>query len=1561
MNKLKRKIVSLILAGAVGAGCMSVPVFADSWENDFFDSVVRYISFDYDTSDFANRTAVGTDVVIEAGKYGNAGVFNGSSSYINLGNIDSSQGKSFTVAYWIKAGDNQDAVVAGNKDWESGTNKGWTTGIYKNAIKANSGYGNSGKDKEERADTASYTLGNEWVYFAAVYNMNAKGTSTVTAYINGEKFSERRVVAGNLESTMETMIGKDSAADTRFYDGMLDEFMMCDKALSQDEIIYAMNLCKDGGTFAQKYNAVKSEEFVDLQTDSGSVELGNTIYVPVEYQGDSIDVSKIQYQSMDQSVAAVSQSGEITPLKMGNTVITVSYNDANIAYEGQYNLTVTGKSFDMSKRQDKSSNPSSDGWEFLYAPKGTTQYQSMTSYTASGDIWRKGLTGNDQYVRLNGTGFGHHPGADDDVIIKWTAPESGYINIEGCIIATAYSDTNKDGVNLTVSKGENEEELIEKLNVSFDNDFQNGGKSINKNTIIEAGEAVYFRIDNDVNNSADGFNFCPVITYIEEETTISLSSQSTEMKVGETEKVPVNTTGNIDKSLISYSSVNDNVASVDNDGNITANSIGITLIKVNYENGSISYSAAYVVKVVGEQYRMSTRSDKTGNPSADGWGFVYAPVGTNDYINFETHSTSSDEWSTSAEGYTRINASGSNSHPGTKHDVAIVWTAPQDGAVNLGGHFENTNTSSSDGVKLTILKGDESVKSMISFNDGGKDLDETIEVKQGDKIYFRFNCVSSNGNDHFKFDPIITYCNPVIETKADSYMIKPGAQMDILSSDLFEEAISADESIASVVNNDGFKIVGSGEGSTKILLISGEKTKVLNVEVTNTQQPYKFSFGGAEQTNPGAVCRIFTHLNTGDDKTVINDLSFEVKFDNTIAEILDYKGNPITTANNSGVYEINMSPGKVMSSNNSYDADSTKLNAFYLRVKETDVQNMNIQINSAIINGVAVCNELCQIENLDFQINTNPDEDRNGDGLISVGDVAVAAANAEDEDAVENIAQKSGFYPIKRVFVIGIDGAGNSIDPENAWYQYSNSDGTPSGNEVKFSAIGGKPEDKRWDFVEDVMLKEGAYTFDSLPCNPSMSAPNWTAILHGYNYYDAPTDTSGVVQRIDNEDAGNKYFPENDSKWSSFMKVAREQMPNRNLISNSNWTAIDMGIIEQSIGVWSTPYSSIYEYDGRDAHITDSITEQINSGITKNMSVMFVHFDEMDHIGHDTGKGFYSDSYYEEAKRKDEQLQEIYNAIYTNEGIKDDTILIVTTDHGGQSHYHGGTQPSELYSFITINGPTVNSGYTWSGDVEDEEAKKNDSTRSQTRDIPAIVAKALGLDADADWKGSLKRASGAFLTQKEMIKKNRDIETVEYGGGKVSVTNLKNTVTAMDITLKYSGSEAPEISASSGSTVYLKEADTANNTVHMIIYNPSGLGKNCVVSDSDIEVENVMLATDAGKEIYADIKTSDNALIEYANAENDQEISVDTISDFENIKVGVVSKDAKTNTSLIVAAYDAQGVLIGVSLTEASKDAGSQEIVVNNPVFGKDGTAEVKIMWFEDMLNVVPISEAFTI
>lgn len=969
-----KRMLATAVAVLLFVGIMAPLASAADSKKSFFDSVIRYISFDTDANDYMGNIAEATDVTIAEGKYGNAGAFNGTTSQINLGQIPVPQGTSFTVGYWIKpiADGNADAVVVGNKDWDSGSNQGWTTGIYNNAIKANIGYNSS--DTEKLANTTTYSFsGSEWVYFTAVFDMSLRGTSNVTVYINGVEYSKKRVTAGDIETSLDTFIGRDSAAATRFYNGMLDEFILCNRVLTVAEIQYAMQIGENGATFAEQYAEMVNSDIFELAESSGTMQCGEQVQIPLECQGAGINASDAVYQSSDESVATISSDGTISALAMGNTVISVTYNNGTISYSGTYALSVTGKSYRMEERPDKSANPSTDGWSFMYAPTGTNDFAYMTSYTESGDIWRKGLTGNDQYVRLNGTGYGHHPGASDDVVLKWTAPERGCINIKGNIIAVAYSSTNTDGVNLTITKNNDTESPIAQVNVSFDNDFQNGGKNVDQNVIVDAGDEIYFRIDHDVNNSADGFNFDPVITYVKEEAGISLKKDSVVLKVGEETVIPVEVTGDVDTSRISYASVNAAVADVDETGKVTAKQMGTTLIKVTYDDNGVTYSGAYLVTVIGAQYQMSTRADKNSNPSSEGWGFVYVPVGTNSYVPFEKHSTTSDEWSTDVEGFTRIGGDSTNCHPGVNHDVAISWTAPTDGYVNLAGHFENTNTATSDGVKMTVLLGNETLLSAIANNNGGYDLDKIIAVKQGETVYFRFNCIAGNGSDHFTFDPIITYTNGTIETGANKYLVKVGSQMELSIDDPTGiTAVSADDNIASVSVADGVKIVGVSVGETKILLSQGDHTKAVTVTVADGLQPYTFSFNGAQETNSGATCRIFTHLNTGSSNMLISSLSFNVLFDKDVVEMLDYKGNPVTAVNAAGVYAVSASPGKTMSSDNKYDADATVINSFYLRVKDDSAEETLLQITAPVINGVAVDEALCTINNRNLIIHTNP-------------------------------------------------------------------------------------------------------------------------------------------------------------------------------------------------------------------------------------------------------------------------------------------------------------------------------------------------------------------------------------------------------------------------------------------------------------------------------------------------------------------------------------------------------------------------------------------------------------
>ena len=624
-----------------------------------------------------------------------------------------------------------------------------------------------------------------------------------------------------------------------------------------------------------------------------------------------------------------------------------------------------------------------------------------------------------------------------------------------------------------------------------------------------------------------------------------------------------------------------------------------------------------------------------------------------------------------------------------------------------------------------------------------------------------------------------------------------------------------------------------------------------------------------------------------------------------------------------------------------------------------DENRIEVSIEDIIVDGTYIQKELCNVSSKTITIHQNPSEDRNGDGLVSVGDVAKAAADGDDAETLKAISENSGFYPVKRVFVIGMDGAGNSMDPDNAWFW------DKVGEPRKFQK-GEKPEEYRWKFFEETMMPNGAYTFDALSCTPSASAPNWTAILHGYRY----NDVTNYYEKMENNIAGSNYFPEDTSKYSSFMKVAREQMPNRRQMTHINWNPIDGGIIEQSVGAWVVPWSSrigTYGYE-RDVAIADGIAEQINQGLTKNMSVLFCHMDVLDWYG-EHEDGFFTDTYYrEEAQRKDQELKTIYEAIFNNEDIKDDSIMICTTDHGGYKMMHAGNSDiySEKYSFVSLNGSIINPNYKWGGDpsITDEKEKLNDKTRSETCDIPAIVAKALGLTPDPDWEGQLKGAEGAFLEQTEMVKKNRDVERVTYTqDGEIHIKNLKNRITAMDLTLTYTGESVPELRYAQGTEVLYQSVDETEKTIHVILFNENGFGLSAVQASAGVAVRNVMLANPAGKEIYADIAadTDEPVQTRIQSVTDDQgsALTIKNAVDSDTVRVAVTAEEMPMESSVAVAVYDEAGVMLGLETAELDADARS--VTIENPAKGLESAARIKVMWMEKLETLKPVCEAMTI
>jgi len=143
--------------------------------------------------------------------------------------------------------------------------------------------------------------------------------------------------------------------------------------------------------------------------------------------------------------------------------------------------------------------------------------------------------------------------------------------------------------------------------------------------------------------------------------------------------------------------------------------------------------------------------------------------------------------------------------------------------------------------------------------------------------------------------------------------------------------------------------------------------------------------------------------------------------------------------------------------------------------------------------------------------------------------------------------------------------------------------------------------------------------------------------------------------------------------------------------------------------------TDVFEYiNDRDVVIAARVAELIPQGF----GLMFVHFPTPDWMGHEYG--WLSPEQYSVLFRADEALQTILNALDAA-GLRQDTLIIVTADHGGHDTSHGTSRIEDMTIPWIIAGPGVHHAVL--------------ATNVNTTDTAATVAWALDLPLQPDWDG----------------------------------------------------------------------------------------------------------------------------------------------------------------------------------------------------------------------------------
>ncbi len=143
--------------------------------------------------------------------------------------------------------------------------------------------------------------------------------------------------------------------------------------------------------------------------------------------------------------------------------------------------------------------------------------------------------------------------------------------------------------------------------------------------------------------------------------------------------------------------------------------------------------------------------------------------------------------------------------------------------------------------------------------------------------------------------------------------------------------------------------------------------------------------------------------------------------------------------------------------------------------------------------------------------------------------------------------------------------------------------------------------------------------------------------------------------------------------------------------------------------------TDVFEFiNDRDTVIATRVAELIPQGF----GLMFVHFPTPDWMGHEYG--WLSPEQFSVLFRADEALQTILDALQ-EAGMRQDTLIIVTADHGGHDTTHGTSRPEDMTIPWIVAGPGVQHAVLF--------------TNVNTTDTTATVAWALGLPLQPDWDG----------------------------------------------------------------------------------------------------------------------------------------------------------------------------------------------------------------------------------
>ena len=209
------------------------------------------------------------------------------------------------------------------------------------------------------------------------------------------------------------------------------------------------------------------------------------------------------------------------------------------------------------------------------------------------------------------------------------------------------------------------------------------------------------------------------------------------------------------------------------------------------------------------------------------------------------------------------------------------------------------------------------------------------------------------------------------------------------------------------------------------------------------------------------------------------------------------------------------------------------------------------------------------------------------------------------------------------------------------------------------------------------MMNNGCYTLKKRSALPSSSAINWATMfmgagpeLHGYTEWN-----SQVPELPSRTVTENNIFP-------TIFYLLHKAQPKAEIGCLYEWSGIKYLVDTLALNY----HAQAPDYNKYPEALCGMAEKYIKE---KKPTLLAVCFDNPDHVGHKIGHD--TPAYYAKLKELDTYIKRIVEATKEAE-IFSETIFILTSDHGGINHTHGGKTMQEMESPFIIFGKNVKKG-----------------------------------------------------------------------------------------------------------------------------------------------------------------------------------------------------------------------------------------------------------------------------